>query len=282
MDKNISFTLKVWRQRGPKAKGAFETYQMKDIPGDTSFLEMLDILNEQLVNENKEPIAFDHDCREGICGMCSLYINGHPHGPATGATTCQIYMRRFKDGDTITVEPWRSAGFPVIRDLMVDRSAYDKIMQAGGYVSVNTGGIPDANAIPIAKPIADEAMDAAACIGCGACVAACKNGSAMLFVSAKVSQLALLPQGQVEAARRAKAMLAKMDELGFGNCTNTRACEAECPKCVSISNIARLNREYLKAKLADSASVVDTIARRQTPLESAFLLTLCSHLSPGT
>ena len=251
MDKNISFTLKVWRQRGPKAKGAFETYQMKDIPGDTSFLEMLDILNEQLVNENKEPIAFDHDCREGICGMCSLYINGRPHGPATGATTCQIYMRRFKDGDTITVEPWRSAGFSVIRDLMVDRSAYDKIMQAGGYVSVNTGGIPDANAIPIAKPIADEAMDAAACIGCGACVAACKNGSAMLFVSAKVSQLALLPQGQVEAARRAKAMLAKMDELGFGNCTNTRACEAECPKCVSISNIARLNREYLKAKLAD-------------------------------
>ena len=251
MDKNISFTLKVWRQRGPKAKGAFETYQMKDIPGDTSFLEMLDILNEQLVNENKEPIAFDHDCREGICGMCSLYINGRPHGPATGATTCQIYMRRFKDGDTITVEPWRSAGFPVIRDLMVDRSAYDKIMQAGGYVSVNTGGIPDANAIPIAKPIADEAMDAAACIGCGACVAACKNGSAMLFVSAKVSQLALLPQGQVEAARRAKAMLAKMDELGFGNCTNTRACEAECPKCVSISNIARLNREYLKAKFQD-------------------------------
>ena len=251
MDKNISFTLKVWRQRGPKAQGAFETYQMKDIPGDTSFLEMLDILNEQLVNENKEPIAFDHDCREGICGMCSLYINGRPHGPATGATTCQIYMRRFKDGDTITVEPWRSAGFPVIRDLMVDRSAYDKIMQAGGYVSVNTGGIPDANAIPIAKPIADEAMDAAACIGCGACVAACKNGSAMLFVSAKVSQLALLPQGQVEAARRAKAMLAKMDELGFGNCTNTRACEAECPKCVSISNIARLNREFLKAKLAD-------------------------------
>ena len=251
MDKNISVTLKVWRQRGPKAKGAFETYQMKDLPGATSFLEMLDILNEQLVNENKEPIAFDHDCREGICGMCSLYINGRPHGPATGATTCQIYMRRFKDGDTITVEPWRSAGFPVIRDLMVDRSAYDKIMQAGGYVSVNTGGIPDANAIPIAKPIADEAMDAAACIGCGACVAACKNGSAMLFVSAKVSQLALLPQGQVEAARRAKAMLAKMDELGFGNCTNTRACEAECPKCVSISNIARLNREFLKAKLAD-------------------------------
>ena len=180
-----------------------------------------------------------------------MYINGHPPGPATGATTCQIYMRRFKDGDTITVEPWRSAGFPVIRDLMVDRSAYDKIMQAGGYVSINTGGIPDANAIPIAKPIADEAMDAAACIGCGACVAACKNGSAMLFVSAKVSQLALLPQGKVEAARRAKAMLSKMDELGFGNCTNTRACEAECPKLVSISNIARLNREFIAAKLKD-------------------------------
>ena len=251
MDKNISFTLKVWRQRGPKEKGHFDSFQMKDIPGDTSFLEMMDILNEQLVEEGKEPIVFDHDCREGICGMCSMYINGHPHGPATAVTTCQIYMRRFNDGDTITVEPWRSAGFPVIRDLMVDRGAYDKIMQAGGYVSINTGGIPDANAIPIAKKDADEAMDAAACIGCGACVAACKNGSAMLFVSAKVSQLAILPQGKVEAARRAKAMLSKMDELGFGNCTNTRACEAECPKCVSISNIARLNRELISAKLKD-------------------------------
>jgi len=251
MDKNISFTLKVWRQRGPKEKGHFQTIPVKDMPGDTSFLEMLDIVNEELINKGEEPIVFDHDCREGICGMCSLYINGHPHGPATGATTCQIYIRRFNDGDVVTVEPWRSAGFPVIRDLMVDRSAYDKIMQAGGYVSVNTGGIPDANAIPIPKPIADEAMDAAACIGCGACVAACKNGSAMLFVSAKVSQLALLPQGKVEAARRAKAMLSKMDELGFGNCTNTRACEAECPKCISISNIARLNREFICAKLAD-------------------------------
>ena len=251
MDKNISFTLKVWRQRGPKEKGYFQTIPVKDMPGDTSFLEMLDIVNEELINKGEEPIVFDHDCREGICGMCSLYINGHPHGPATGATTCQIYIRRFKDGDVVTVEPWRSAGFPVIRDLMVDRGAYDKIMQAGGYVSVNTGGIPDANAIPIPKPIADEAMDAAACIGCGACAAACKNGSAMLFVSAKVSQLALLPQGKVEAARRAKAMLAKMDELGFGNCTNTRACEAECPKCISISNIARLNREFIAAKLAD-------------------------------
>ena len=251
MDKNISFTLKVWRQRGPKEKGHFQTIPVKDMPGDTSFLEMLDIVNEELINKGEEPIVFDHDCREGICGMCSLYINGHPHGPATGATTCQIYIRRFNDGDTITVEPWRSAGFPVIRDLMVDRGAYDKIMQAGGYVSVNTGGIPDANAIPIPKPVADEAMDAAACIGCGACAAACKNGSAMLFVSAKVSQLALLPQGKVEAARRAKAMLAKMDELGFGNCTNTRACEAECPKCISISNIARLNSEFFCAKLAE-------------------------------
>ena len=251
MEKTISFKLKIWRQRGPKEKGQFKVYEMKDIPTDTSFLEMLDILNEQLINAGEEPVVFDHDCREGICGMCSLYINGHPHGPATGATTCQLYMRRFKDGETITVEPWRSAGFPVIRDLMVDRRAYDKIMQAGGYVSINTGGVPDANAIPISKEKADLAMDAAACIGCGACVAACKNGSAMLFVSAKVSQLALLPQGQVEAERRAKAMLSKMDELGFGNCTNTRACEAECPKCISISNIARLNREFIVAKLKD-------------------------------
>ena len=251
MEKNISFKLKVWRQRGPKEKGQFKVYEMKDIPTDTSFLEMLDILNEQLINAGEEPVVFDHDCREGICGMCSLYINGHPHGPATGATTCQLYMRRFKDGETITVEPWRSAGFPVIRDPMVDRRAYDKIMQAGGYVSINTGGVPDANAIPISKEKADLAMDAASCIGCGACVAACTNGSAMLFVSAKVSQLALLPQGKVEAERRAKAMLSKMDELGFGNCTNTRACEAECPKCISISNIARLNREFIVAKLKD-------------------------------
>ena len=250
MDKDIKVTLKVWRQKGPKAKGQFETFPM-EIHQSVSFLEMLDILNERLVKEGKEPIVFDHDCREGICGMCSLYVNGHPHGPATGATTCQLYMRRFHDGETITIEPWRSAGFPVIRDLMVDRSAYDKIMQAGGFVSVNTGGVPDANAIPIPKKNADLAMDAAACIGCGACAAACKNGSAMLFVSAKVSQLALLPQGRVEAARRAKAMVAKMDELGFGNCTNTRACEMECPKNISVSNIARLNREFLKAKLKD-------------------------------
>ena len=212
MDKNINITLKVWRQKGPKEKGAFETYQLKDISQGSSFLEMLDVLNEQLVNEGREPVFFDHDCREGICG---------------------------------------SAGFPIIRDLTVDRQAYDKIMQAGGFVSVNTGGVPDANAIPIPKKDADLAMDAAACIGCGACAAACKNGSAMLFVSAKVSQLALLPQGRVEATRRAKAMVAKMDELGFGNCTNTRACEAECPKSISVLNIARLNREFISAKLKD-------------------------------
>lgn len=251
MDKTININVKVWRQRGPKEKGAFETYPLKNISIGSSFLEMLDILNEQLVSEHKEPIVFDHDCREGICGMCSLYINGHPHGPDSQITTCQLHMRKFKDGDTITVEPWRSAGFPVIRDLMVDRTAFDQIMQAGGYVNVNTGGVPDANATPISKIEADEAMDSASCIGCGACVAACKNGSAMLFVSAKVSQFALLPQGRVEAKARAKAMVKRMDELGFGNCTNTGACEIECPKSVSISNIARLNREFLKAKFND-------------------------------
>ena len=245
MEKTINITLRIWRQKGPKEKGAFKEYSLQNISTDSSFLEMLDVLNEQLINEGEEPVVFDHDCREGICGMCSLYINGHPHGPDEDVTTCQLHMRKFNDGDVITVEPWRSAGFPVIRDLMVDRGAFDKIMQAGGYVSVNTGGVPDANAIPIPKANADEAMDAASCIGCGACVAACKNGSAMLFVSAKVSQLALLPQGRVEAARRAKAMLSKMDELGFGNCTNTGACEAECPKNVSIANIARLNREFI-------------------------------------
>ena len=251
MDKTINITLKVWRQKGPKEKGRFETYDLKGISTNMSFLEMLDTLNDQLVAKHEEPVVFDHDCREGICGMCSLYINGHPHGKNGHTTTCQLHMRSFNDGDTITVEPWRSAGFPVIRDLMVDRSAYDKIMQAGGYTSIRCGSAQDANALPIAKENADAAMDAAACIGCGACAAACKNGSAMLFVSAKVSQFALLPQGQVEAARRAKAMVAKMDELGFGNCTNTRACEAECPKGVSITNIARLNREFLKAKFKD-------------------------------
>jgi succinate dehydrogenase / fumarate reductase iron-sulfur subunit len=251
MENSINIKLKVWRQAGPKAKGRFETYELSNISTDSSFLEMLDILNEQLINKGEEPVAFDHDCREGICGMCSLYINGRPHGPDDDVTTCQLHMRKFKDGQTITIEPWRSAGFPVIKDLIVDRSAFDQIIAAGGYVSVNTGGIPDANAIPIPKPDADEAMDAASCIGCGACVAACKNGSAMLFVSAKVSQMALLPQGRVEGARRAKNMVAKMDELGFGNCTNTGACEVECPKGISLANIARLNREFLKAKAQD-------------------------------
>lgn len=251
MDKTINITLKVWRQRGPKEKGAFESYKLDGISVDTSFLEMLDIQNEILINQGKEPIVFDHDCREGICGMCSLYINGHPHGPDEDITTCQLHMRKFKDGETITIEPWRSAGFPVIRDLIVDRTAFDKIIQAGGYTSINAGGAQDANAIPISKEDADEAMDSASCIGCGACVAACKNGSAMLFLSAKVSQLALLPQGRVEAAKRAKAMVSKMDELGFGNCTNTGACEVECPKNISISNIARLNREFLVAKFKD-------------------------------
>ena len=251
MEKTINIKVRVWRQSSPKAKGAFETHELNHVSVDSSFLEMLDILNEQLIHERKEPIVFDHDCREGICGMCSLYINGHPHGPDSSVTTCQLHMRKFSDGETITVEPWRSHAFPVIKDLIVDRRAYDKIIEAGGYVSVNTGGVPDANAIPISKIDADEAMDAAACIGCGACAAACKNGSAMLFVAAKVSQLALLPQGQVEGAARAKAMLSKMDELGFGNCTNTGACAAECPKNISLSHIARLNREYIWAKLKD-------------------------------
>ena len=244
MEKIINISLKVWRQKGPKAKGAFETYKLENISGDTSFLEMLDILNEKLINEGKDPVVFDHDCREGICGMCSLYINGHPHGPDEDVTTCQLHMRKFNDGDTITIEPWRSAAFPVIRDLMVDRMAFDKIIQAGGYVSVNTGGVPDGNAIAIRKEKADFAMDAAACIGCGACVATCKNASAMLFVSAKVSQLALLPQGKLEAKERVRKMVSRMDELGFGNCSNTGACEAECPKEIKLTNIARLNRQY--------------------------------------
>lgn len=244
-------TLKIWRQKDAKSKGRFETYTINDISTDTSFLEMLDILNEKLVSENIEPIAFDHDCREGICGTCSLFVDGRAHGPDSDITTCQLHMRKFKDGATIVVEPWRSGAFPVIKDLIVDRTAYEKILQAGGYVSVNTGGVPDGNAIPIPNHKAEEAMDAAACIGCGACAATCKNSSAMLFVAAKVSQLALLPQGKAEAARRAKAMVAKMDELGFGNCTNTGACEMECPKSISIEHIARLNREFIKAKLKD-------------------------------
>ena len=247
----MNLTLKVWRQRSPKEKGQFETYQVSNISKDCSFLEMMDILNEQLINNGQQPVAFDHDCREGICGMCSLFINGRAHGPDDDVTTCQLHMRKFKDGDTISIEPWRSAAFPVIKDLIVDRQAFDKIQQAGGFVSINTGGIPDGNAIPIPKDDADEAMDSASCIGCGCCVATCKNGSAMLFVSAKVSQFALLPQGRVEAARRAKNMVETMDSLGFGSCTNTGACEVECPKNISISNIARLNREYLSAKLQD-------------------------------
>jgi len=241
------YTLKIWKKKNATSKGKFVTYNIKDITPDTSFLEMIDILNEQLINKGEEPVAFDHDCREGICGMCSLYINGHPHGPDKGVTTCQLHMRRFKNNETIVIEPWRARPFPVIKDLIVDRSAFDAIIQAGGYISVKTGGVPDANSIPIKKYNADLAFDAAACIGCGACVAACKNASAMLFVSAKVSQLALLPQGRPEAASRVQAMVAKMDELGFGNCTNTGACEAECPKEIKITNIARMNREFLAA-----------------------------------
>ena len=247
----MNLTLEIWRQESPKAKGRFETYKVQNISPDCSFLEMLDILNESLIDKVQLPINFDHDCREGICGMCSLYINGRPHGPDDEITTCQLHMRKFKDGDTITIEPWRSKAFPVIKDLMINRNAFDQIIQAGGYVSVTTGGVPDANSIPVNREDAELAMDAAACIGCGACVAACKNASAMLFVAAKVSQFALLPQGKIEAKDRVKAMVAKMDELGFGNCTNTGACEVECPKNISLSNIDRLNREFLSAKLKD-------------------------------
>ncbi|MCK9206164.1 MAG: succinate dehydrogenase/fumarate reductase iron-sulfur subunit [Salinivirgaceae bacterium] len=243
--------VRVWKQKNSTAKGKFETYTVHNISTDTSFLEMLDILNMQLVEEGKEPIVFDHDCREGICGTCSLFINGRAHGPDDDITTCQLHMRKFKDGETITVEPFRVGAFPVIKDLMVDRTAFEKILQAGGFISVNTGGIPDGNSIPISYDDAEAAMDAASCIGCGACVATCKNSSAMLFVSAKVSHLARLPQGKVEASRRAKAMVAKMDELGFGNCSNTGACEVECPKGISIANIATLNREFLMAKIKD-------------------------------
>jgi succinate dehydrogenase / fumarate reductase, iron-sulfur subunit len=242
---NMNLTLKVWRQKNASEKGHLETYQVKGISPDMSFLEMIDVLNEQLITDSKEPIAFDHDCREGICGMCSMYINGRAHGPKEGITTCQLHMRSFKDGDTIVVEPWRAASFPVIKDLTVDRSAFDRIIASGGYISVNTGNARDANSLPIPKDDADASFMAAACIGCGACVATCKNSSAMLFVSAKVSQLALLPQGKVEAATRALNMVKTMDEEGFGSCTNTGACEVECPKGISIENIARLNREYL-------------------------------------
>ncbi len=245
----MDFTLRIWRQENAEAKGRFETHKVTAISPDCSFLEMLDILNQRLIDKFEKPMCFDHDCREGICGACSLYINGRPHGPDSAVTACQLHMRRFKDGDTIVVEPWRAKPFPVIKDLVVDRSAFDKIIAAGGYISVNTGGVPDANSIPVPRARAETAMDAAACIGCGACVAACKNASAMLFVAAKVSQFAVLPQGKVEARERVLKMVAKMDELGFGNCTNTGACEAECPKQISISHIARLNREYLTAKI---------------------------------
>ncbi|MCK6639526.1 MAG: succinate dehydrogenase/fumarate reductase iron-sulfur subunit [Bacteroidia bacterium] len=245
----MNLTLKVWRQKNASDKGSFATYQVNDISEEMSFLEMFDVLNERLIAKGEEPIAFDHDCREGICGMCSMHINGRAHGPWSGTTTCQLHMRAFKDGDTITVEPWRAKAFPVIKDLVVDRSAFDKIQSAGGFVSVNTGNAQDANCIPIPKDDADASFAAAACIGCGACVAACKNSSAMLFVSAKVSQFALLPQGQVERVDRALNMVKEMDAAGFGNCTNTGSCEAECPKEISLDNIARLNREYLMANL---------------------------------
>ncbi|MFQ6612954.1 MAG: succinate dehydrogenase/fumarate reductase iron-sulfur subunit [Fidelibacterota bacterium] len=241
--------LKIWRQKDTQSKGKFVNYSVEGATEDMSFFEMLDMLNERLVMEGSEPIAFDHDCREGICGTCGLFINGRAHGPLRGITTCQLHMRSFNDGDTIVVEPWRAKAFPIIKDLIVDRTALDRIMAAGGYISVNTGGAPDGNAIPIPQPVASEAMDAAACIGCGACVATCKNSSAMLFVSAKVSQLALLPQGKTEARERVLNLVTKMDAEGFGNCTNTGACEVECPKEISLVNIARMNREYLKANL---------------------------------
>jgi succinate dehydrogenase / fumarate reductase iron-sulfur subunit len=252
MSGTMNLTLKVWRQKDASSAGKMVTYPAQNISPDMSFLEMIDVVNEGLVKKGEEPIAFDHDCREGICGMCSMFINGRPHGPKQGITTCQLHMRSFKDGDTISIEPWRAKAFPVVKDLVVDRSAFDRIIQAGGYVSVNTGVTIDANAIPIAKDIADEAFDAATCIGCGACVAACKNASAMLFLSAKVSQLALLPQGQVERDKRVERMIDQMEDEGFGSCTNTGACSAECPKEIGQHHIARLNREFITAKISSS------------------------------
>ena len=245
--KSINLTLKVWRQGTNEAKGRFETYPAKNISTDMSFLEMLDVVNEELTLAGQEPIAFDHDCREGICGMCGTMVNGHAHGPEKGTTLCQLHMRHFDDGDTLVIEPWRARAFKVVKDLIVDRSAFDRIIQEGGYVSVNTGGVPDGNTIPVPQEIAEKAMDAAACIGCGACVASCPNASAMLFTGAKISQLALLPQGRPEAAKRVAAMLKMHDCLGFGNCSNERECEASCPKEISIVNIARMNREFLKS-----------------------------------
>lgn len=247
----MKLTLHIWRQPNRQTVGKMVTYKIDGVSPDMSFLEMLDVLNEDLMQKGQEAIAFDHDCREGICGMCSLVVNGNAHGPERGTTVCQLHMRKFKDGDEITIEPWRAQSFPVIRDLVVDRGAFDRIMQAGGYVSVNTGGAPDANALPIPKVDADKAFDAAACIGCGACVAACKNASAMLFVSAKVSQLALLPQGQVERKQRVLNMVGQMDKEGFGNCTNQYECEAVCPKEISVSFIAKMNREYIKAAITE-------------------------------
>lgn len=244
----MNFTLKVWRQKNPSDKGGFKSYILRDISEELSFLDMMDVLNEQLIKNNEEPVHFDSDCREGICGSCSLYINGRPHGPERFTASCQLHMRHFKDGDKITIEPWRARAFPVIKDLVVDRSAFDRIIQAGGYISVNTGGVPDANEIPIPKKVADEAFNSAECISCGACVAACPNASAMLFVGAKVSQLALLPQGKVERKERVEKMVAQMDLEGFGACTNIGACTIECPKAISQENIARLNREYYSAK----------------------------------
>jgi succinate dehydrogenase / fumarate reductase, iron-sulfur subunit len=247
---NMNLTLKVWRQKDRKDAGRFETYEVKDISSEMSFLEMFDVLNERLINEGADPIAFDHDCREGICGQCSMVINGRPHGPWKATTTCQLHMREYKSGDTIVIEPWRANAFPVLKDLIVDRSSFDRIIQAGGYISVNTGNAVDGNAIPINKDRADDAFAAAACIGCGACVAACKNSSAMLFVSAKISHLGLLPQGEPERKQRVINMVAQMDKEGFGSCTNTYACEAECPKEISVTNISRLNREYLDAVIS--------------------------------
>lgn len=249
--KNLNLKLKIWRQSGPNTVGSFKDYDVTISP-DSSFLEMLDEINNDLEKNNQDPIVFESDCREGICGTCGLVINGQPHGPIPRVATCQLHMRNFKDGETIWIEPFRAKAFPVIKDLAVDRSGFDQIIQAGGYISVNTGGVPDANEIPISKDVASDAFDSAACIGCGACVAACKNASAMLFVSAKVSQFAILPQGQPERNTRVQKMVVKMDELGFGSCTNTYACEAECPKGISVKNIARMNRDYLKAKLASS------------------------------
>ncbi len=250
----MKLTLKVWRQKNSKDKGRFETYHV-EANSHMSFLEMLDVLNEQLISEKKDPVAFDHDCREGICGTCNMVINGRPHGPWRGTTVCQLHMREYKDGDIIVIEPFRAAAFPVLKDLSIDRSAFDRIIQAGGYISVNTGQAQDANAIPIEKDLASEAFDAAACIGCGACVAACPNASAMLFVSAKVAHLGLLPQGQVERKRRVQAMVKQMDAEGFGMCSNVTACEAECPKEISVENIAMLNREYFKSVIASETSV---------------------------